>query len=79
MSSYTGTTPGYTGMSQAHSDVKAVLVAQVSHFARILSIDADDSFIGFTMRLPLIGQKKIHFIGNLRLFWIYFYRLMANA
>jgi hypothetical protein len=31
------------------------------------------------MRLPLIGKKRSIFIGNLRLFWIYFYRLMGNA
>jgi hypothetical protein len=32
-----------------------------------------------TMRLPLIGKNRPIFIGILRLFWIYFYRLMGNA
>jgi hypothetical protein len=31
------------------------------------------------MRLPLIGKNRSIFIGNLRLFWIYFYRIIANA
>ena len=32
-----------------------------------------------TMRLPLIGKSRPILMGNLGLFWIYFYRLMANA
>ena len=32
----------------------------------------------FTMRFPLIGQNRPMFIGNLGLFWIYFYRLMRK-
>ena len=32
-----------------------------------------------TMRLPLIGKNRSIFIGNLRLFWIHFYRIIANA
>jgi hypothetical protein len=31
------------------------------------------------MRFPLIGDNRSIFIGNLRLFWIYFYRLIGNA
>ena len=31
------------------------------------------------MRLPLIGQNRSIFIGNLGLFWIYFDGLMENA
>jgi hypothetical protein len=27
-----------------------------------------------TMRFPLIGKDRSIFMGNLRLFWIYFYR-----
>jgi hypothetical protein len=32
-----------------------------------------------TMRLPLIGQHRSIFIGNLGLCWIYFDRIIANA
>ena len=32
-----------------------------------------------TMRFLSIGKNGSIFIGNLRLFWIYFYRLMVNA
>ena len=31
-----------------------------------------------TMRFPLIGQNRSIFIGNLRLCWVYFYRLMRR-
>ena len=31
------------------------------------------------MRFPLIGKNGSIFIGNLRPFWINFYRLMGNA
>jgi hypothetical protein len=32
-----------------------------------------------TMLLPLIGQHRSIFIGNLGLYWIYFDRIIANA
>ena len=32
-----------------------------------------------TMRLPLIGQNRSIFIGNLGLFWIYIDRIIGNA
>eukprot|EP01046_Picozoa_sp_COSAG06_P042091 COSAG06_NODE_5317_length_3567_cov_2.205882_4_plen_106_part_00 len=31
------------------------------------------------MRFPLIRQNRTIFIGNLALFWVYFYGLMGNA
>jgi hexosaminidase len=37
------------------------------------------AFFLLLMRFPLIGQNRSIFIGDLRLFWIYFYRLMGNA
>ena len=32
-----------------------------------------------TMRFPLIRKNRSIFIGNVGLFWIYFYGLMGNA